>query len=186
MNIEIWWLSSLMAESFFMKLKTKTKEWNGDFWKVTEKGKWFSRIYEACVPNARWCNHRNSTETRGNVSIVAFEFNGRIVSCRIARLVRSIRASAINAALPTIENRGRTVGIVLRMDPDRRRSFPRPGKKNAVTRQLFQPRRKSGSTAISLIAYTSSMETDQILEILQQPDLMSFLIEKFNYFYYYD
>lgn len=30
------------------------------------------------------------------------------------------------------------------------------------------------------------METDQILEILQQPDLMSFLIEKFNYFYYYD
>lgn len=71
------------------------------------------------------------------------------------------------------------------MDPDRRRSFPRPGKKNAVTRQPFQPRRKSGSTAISLIAYTSSMETDQILEILQQPDLMS-LIEKFNYLDYYD
>lgn len=29
------------------------------------------------------------------------------------------------------------------------------------------------------------MKTDQILEILQQPDLMS-LIEKFNYLDYYD
>lgn len=30
------------------------------------------------------------------------------------------------------------------------------------------------------------METDQILTILQQPDLMSFLTEKFNYFDYND
>lgn len=118
-------------------IKDEDKGWNGDFWKITEKGKWFSRIHEACVPNARWCNHRNSTETHGNVSIVAFEFNGRIVSCRIARLVRSIRASAINAAPSTIENRGRTVGIVLRMDPDWRRSFPRPGKKTQSRGSLF-------------------------------------------------
>lgn len=56
----------------------------------------------ARAPNARSCNHRNSTETRGDrFRSWLFEFNGRIVSCRIARLVRSIRASTINAAPPT-------------------------------------------------------------------------------------
>lgn len=51
--------------------------------------------------------------TLGNASIAAFEFNGRIVSCRIARLVRSIRASAINTAPATLENRDSTRRIVL-------------------------------------------------------------------------
>lgn len=139
----------------------------------------------ARAPNARSCNHRNSTETRGDrFRSWLFEFNGRIVSCRIARLVRSIRASTINAAPPTRRKSRRERNLFAWIRIDRivfQRLWRRKKKKTKKERmrRRFIADRKSGSTAISLPENTEYGRTIYDFTVLVQRSFL--IIEKFNF-----